>query len=81
LIKFHGTYTANIDGIKNNGFQIPTSFSRDSDSEEELTFGKAVYFSTYASKVVTYGDGVIFACNIVLGRVRIMKGSGVRGWF
>lgn len=45
------------------------------NQEGSLTFGKAVYLSSYSSKVVNYGDGVIIVCDVVLGRVKVFTES------
>lgn len=63
-------------GINTKGLKIPDSFMRTMDDQEgTLTFGKAVYLSSYSSKVVNYGDGVIIVCDVVLGRVKVFAES------
>ena len=62
----HGTYRKNIEGISKTGFRLPTSYERDDEREGELTFGKAIYLSSYSSKVTNYGDGVIIICNVII---------------
>jgi len=52
--------------------KLPTEFQRSNDdSEGELSFGKAIYFSSYSSKACSYGDGTILVCDLILGRVRV----------
>lgn len=77
-MKIHGTSEKHLDGIKKNGFKIPTSFKRDGSSEGQLTFGKAIYFSSYSSKAANYCEGdhsIFIVADILLGRVKVAKDS------
>jgi hypothetical protein len=52
--------------------KLPTEFRRSNDdSEGGLSFGKAIYFSSYSSKACSYGDGTILVCDLIPGRVRV----------
>jgi hypothetical protein len=42
-----------------------------------LTFGKAAYFTSYSSKAVNYGDGVLLYSDIVLGKVKELSKSNI----
>lgn len=78
IMKLHGTSEGNLSGIKKKGFKIPSQFSRDSNAEGELTFGKAVYFSSYSSKAANYCEGstpIIIVADVLLGKVKIATSS------
>lgn len=50
---------------------MPTSFKRkEGDQEGALTFGKAIYFSSYSSKAANYGDGILIVSDIALGKIK-----------
>ena len=43
--------------------------------EGVLTFGKAIYVSSYTSKAINYGEEILLYCDIVLGNVKVQKDS------
>jgi len=80
LIKFHGTSLSCANSIAKNGFVLPQSFKRNSESGKEgnLNFGKAIYFSSYSSKAITYAVSstpALVVSKIILGRVKEEKNS------
>lgn len=78
LTKYHGTCLSAASKIKNEGFKIPTSFTRESNCEGALNFGKAIYLSTYSSKAASYCPSspmVLIVCEVILGRVSIQTNS------
>jgi hypothetical protein len=79
LTKLHGTYSQYVSGIENEGMKLPVEFERKNDeSEGELSFGKAIYFSTYSSKACSYGDGTLLVCDVILGRVKVAQDTQPR---
>jgi len=72
--KLHGTYKKHINSIQKYGLKLPTEFERQEEGAEgELSFGKAIYLSSYSSKAACYGDEVILVCDVVLGRVKVLN--------
>ena len=62
---FHGTGTAGIEGITNNGFRLP-------ERSENNMFGRGVYFATDSSKsanpLYTKGSNALLLCDVMLGK-------------
>jgi hypothetical protein len=53
---------------------LPEENTRENnDLEGELSFGKAIYLSSFSSKASCYGDGVLIVCDVILGRVKILN--------
>ena len=76
-MKIHGTDERCLDSIAKNGFRIPTSF-KCTNSDGKLTFGKAIYFSSYSSKADRYSHGkkpVLIVADVLLGKVKICSDS------